>query len=153
MRARSEKQADACTTSMPSSTTRASPVDRRHCAASKGGQNYDASVKNKQEPPTKFKRRHNKTKSAVYAEHLESSKIVMSLKGWGTQASKTASQCDRKNSVSGWQSEIQQKQKVLGQGHKFRGCCGYRTTINWHQKGVLEMRSLRGYMEPQSATN
>ena len=117
-------------------------------------QNYDAPAKNKQnkqEPPMKPGRRHRKSTSTVYLERLESSE-VMSLKGSGIRANMTASQYNRKNSAPGWPAEMQQEQRVPRHGREIRGCGWYRTTVNRHRKGGLEMGSLWSYVGPQSAT-
>ena len=45
---------------------------------------YDTQAKNEQKPPTNAGRRHHRTKSTEYVEHLELCEIGMSLKGWGT---------------------------------------------------------------------
>ena len=141
--ARSEKQAAVRTTSRPSSTTQTSPADRRYRAASKGERNYVAPAKNKQEPPTKSGRRHHSS--------TEKTGTVYEPQRVGYPCLQDPANVIAKLSVK-WPAEMQEEQRVPVHGREFKGCEWHWTTNNRHQKDVLEMGSLRGYVQPQSAT-
>ena len=75
---------------------------------------------------------------------------VRASKG-GTSMLARPSQCDCKieRQVA---KEMQEEQRVPRHGRNFKGFGWHRTTNNRHQKVVLEMGSLLGYVGPQSAT-
>ena len=57
-------------------------------------------------------RRHHKTQSTVYVERLESSEIIVSLKGWGTQAINTRQPSYNREIVRQDGQRMRQKQRV-----------------------------------------
>ena len=101
-----------------------------------------APAKNEQEPPTKSGRRYLSTKKTgtVYEPQRVRHPCFQD------QANVIA-----KLSVK-LRAEMQEEQRVPGHGRAFKGCGWYWTTNKRHQKGVLEMGSLWGYVGPQSAT-